>query len=137
VPLLASASAVATNLLVILLLHSRLGFRAVALGTALGALVNAAILLVTFDRSVGLGGKGMTAPLAKMVGAAALMGPVAWGIGVAIERAVGTRGLAAQGLTGLVPVVGGAVVYLAAALALRIPEAATLLDILRRRGRSG
>ena len=137
IPLLASASAVATNLLVILALHSRMGFRAVALGTSLGALVNAAILLAAFERSVGLRGRGMTAPLARMAAAAMVMAPLAWGVGVALERAVGTRGLPAQGLTGLLPVAVGAAVYLALAGALRIPEAGMLLDILRRRRRSG
>jgi hypothetical protein len=105
----------------------------VALGTSLGALVDAVILLVIFDRRVGLSGGGMRAPLAKMAAAALVMAPVSWGAARALERAVGTSGLAAQALTGLGPVAVGAAVYLALAGALRIPEAATLFDILRRR----
>jgi putative peptidoglycan lipid II flippase len=53
VPLLASASAVATNLLVIALLHGRFGYRAIALGIALGSLLNAAVLAGAFQRRVG------------------------------------------------------------------------------------
>jgi putative peptidoglycan lipid II flippase len=136
VPLLASALAVATNLIVIVALHSRMGFRAVALGTSLGALVDAVILLVIFDRRVGLAGGGMRGPLAKMAAAALMIAPLAWGAARALEHAVGTSGLAAQGVTGLGPVVVGGALYLALAGALRIPEAATLFDILRGR-RSG
>jgi putative peptidoglycan lipid II flippase len=133
VPLLASALAVATNLVVIVALHSRMGFRAVALGTSLGALVDAVILLVVFDRRVGLRGGGMRAPLTKMAAAAVMVAPLAWGAARALEGAVGTSGLAAQGLTGLGPVTVGAAGYLALAGALRIPEAVTLFDILRGR----
>jgi hypothetical protein len=68
-----------------------------------------------------------------MAVAAAVMGPAAWASVSWLERLAGTHGLAAQALTGLLPVVTGVVVYLAAARLLRIPEAATLLALLRRR----
>jgi peptidoglycan biosynthesis protein MviN/MurJ (putative lipid II flippase) len=45
--------AVATNLAVIFLGHGALGFRAIALGTALGSLLNAGWLLVVFQRRLG------------------------------------------------------------------------------------
>jgi len=50
-----------------------------------------------------------------------------------MERMVGTQGLAAQALTGLVPVAAGMVVYLGAARLLRIPEAKTLTTLLQLR----
>src|SRR6185503_18594302 len=94
VPLLASASAVAANLVVIVLLHARLGYRAIALGIALGSLLNAAILVGAFERHVGgLRGQGMGGRLARMVAAAAVMGPAAWAAALAVERLVGTQGL--------------------------------------------
>lgn len=133
VPLLASVSAVATNLLVTFALHPHLGYLAVALGTSLGALVDAVILVVAFDRSVGLRGGGMTGPMARMAAAAALMGPAAWAAASWMERMVGTQGLWAQALTGLLPVAAGGVVYLGAARLLRIPEARTLVTLLRLR----
>ena len=134
VPLLASASAVATNLLVILALHSRLGYRSVALGTSLGSLVNAMVLVATFEAQVGgLRGHGLLGRVARMVAAAAVMGPAAWAAVVGLERFMGTRGFAAQAVTGLVPVAIGALLYLGVAVLLRIPEARTLLGILRRR----
>jgi putative peptidoglycan lipid II flippase len=134
VPLVASASAVATNLVVILALHPRIGYRVVALGTSLGAAVNAVVLLVLFERRVGgLRGKGLAGPLARMAAAAAVMGPAVWAAAHITERVGGTEGLAAQALTGLVPVGAGAVLYFGLALLLRIPEARTLLGALRRR----
>jgi putative peptidoglycan lipid II flippase len=136
VPLLASASAVAANLVVILALHGRLGFRAVALGTSLGAVVNAAILLAVFEGRVGgLRGFGMAGALARMAGAAALMGPAAWGAAMLMERLVGTSGLAAQAMTGLVPVAVGGLVYLLLVRLLRIPEGQAIVSTVFRRGR--
>jgi putative peptidoglycan lipid II flippase len=135
VPLLASVSAVATNLLVILALHSRLGYRAVALGTSLGSLVNAIVLIVAFEGRVGgLRGQGLTRRVARMAAAAAVMGPAAWSVARLLDRAVGTAGLAAQAVTGLIPVAAGAVLYLGMARLLRIPEARHLLSLLRRKG---
>jgi putative peptidoglycan lipid II flippase len=134
VPLLASASAVATNLNVILALHPALGYRAVALGTSLGSLVNALVLLATFQSQVGgLRGQRLGRRVARMVVAAAVMGPAAWGAAVVLERAVGTSGFVAQAVTGLAPVAVGAVLYFGAALLLQIPEARTLRSLLRRR----
>ena len=133
VPLMASVFAVATNLLITLALHPRLGYRAVALGTSLGALVNAVVLLAAFERRVGLRGGGMRGALAKMAVAAAVMGPAAWATAHGLERVVGTHGLGAQALTGLVPVVAGMVVYLGAARLLRVPEAAMLAGLIRTR----
>jgi len=88
---------------------------------------------VAFERSVGLRGGGMTGPVVKMAAAAALMGPAAWAAASWMERMVGTHGLSAQALTGLLPVVAGAVVYLGAARVLRIPEAGTLVTLLQLR----
>jgi putative peptidoglycan lipid II flippase len=115
VPLLASAGAVAANLVVIALLHARLGYRAIALGIALGSLLNAAVLAGAFERSVG---GLLTRPLAgrvlRMALAAGLMAPAAWLSARFIASRVGTHGLAAQALGGLGPVTIGVVVYFAA-----------------------
>jgi peptidoglycan biosynthesis protein MviN/MurJ (putative lipid II flippase) len=119
---------------VILVLHSRLGYRAVALGTSLGSLVNAMVLIAAFEGQVGgLRGQGLIGRVGRMAAAAAVMGPAAWAAGVAIERFVGTQGIVAQAVTGLVPVAAGAALYLGGALLLGIPEARTLLAVVRRR----
>ncbi|HSD66100.1 MAG TPA: lipid II flippase MurJ, partial [Vicinamibacteria bacterium] len=134
IPLLASVSAVATNLLVIWAFHAAFGFRAIALGTALGSLVNAGLLLGLFERRVGgLLGHGLFRPVARMVLAAGAMGALAWLSAAGLERLVGTRGLGAQLTTGLVPVVAGVGLYLLLTRALRVAEAEVLWRLVRNR----
>jgi putative peptidoglycan lipid II flippase len=136
VPLLASVSAVATNLVVVLLLHGRLGFRAIALGTALGSLANTLLLVALFERRVGgLLGHGLLRPIARMALAAAVMGVAAWASALGLEGLVGTRGLAARLVTGLVPVALGVALYGLLARALRVAEAEEVWRMVR--GRAG
>jgi putative peptidoglycan lipid II flippase len=136
VPLLASVSAVVTNLVVIASLHGTLGFRAIAFGTALGSIVNAAVLVTAFEARVGGLVRELFSPaMARMVLAAALMAPAAWYLARSLEGWVGTHGLRAQLLTGLIPVISGGAVYLALSGLLRVPEAGLLVGLLRGRGR--
>lgn len=134
VPLVASISAVAANLIVILVLHGRLGFRAIALGTALGSVMNAVVLIAAFESRVG----GLLRPLlssalAKMAAAALIMTGLARYSAYVLEAWVGTEGLRAQLVTGLVPVALGGVVYLAVAALFRVREAAQVVGLLRRK----
>jgi putative peptidoglycan lipid II flippase len=132
--LLASAAAVATNLAVILVLHPRLGFSAIALGTALGSMVNGVVLIAVLQRRIGrLEEHGLVPALGKMSLAAALMAPVCLVTLRATEAWMGTRGLPAQLVTGLLPVGMGGAAYVLAAWALRIPEINTLRLLLRGR----
>ncbi len=134
VPLLASASAVATNLLVILTLHGTLGFRAIALGTALGSIANLAVLLLAFQRSVGgLGAHGLVGGLVRMVAAAGAMAPAAWWTARLLDGRLGHQGLVPQLVVGLVPVGAGVAVYALASLVLGIDEITTI--VRRFRGR--
>lgn len=134
VPLLASMSAVATNLVVIFALHGRLGFGAIAFAQSLGSVVNAGILFALLQRRLGgLIDRTLLGHLAGMCAAALLMAPAAWWLAVTLESHVGTRGLWAQLATGLVPVVAGGIVYAAAARVFRLPEMQAVLANLRRR----
>jgi putative peptidoglycan lipid II flippase len=134
VPLVASASAVVTNLAVIALLHDVLGFRAIALGTALGSLFNVLILAGVFQARVGglmtarLGGR-----LLRMAIGAAAMAPALWFAARLLEARFGTHGIVAQLVTGLGPIAAGVVVYGIASLLLRLPEVEALLAAVRRR----
>jgi putative peptidoglycan lipid II flippase len=133
VPLLASASAVATNIVVILMLHGRLGFRAIALGTALGSIMNAAVLIAVFQSRVGgIVRELFSSAIARMVLAAAVMAPTAWYAAHVLEEWFGTRGLRAQLVTGLIPVALGGAVYLGLTALLRVAEAAELLGLAAR-----
>ena len=113
VPLLASATAVATNLLVMVLLHARLGYRAVALGIAAGI---APQRRRPRGRVRAPGGGPLDAPSGR--------GPAAHGRGgggdgarrlagarAASRRRSGTAGLYAQAVGGLGPVAMGIAVY--------------------------
>jgi putative peptidoglycan lipid II flippase len=134
IPLLGSAVAVSTNLIVILLLHDALGFRAIALGTTLGALGNVAVLLAAFERRVGgLRRHGLGGALLRMAAAAAVMAVASYGSYVVLEGWLGTQGAWVKLVTGLVPVLLGVPVYFGAARLLRVDEVRTLLHVVRRR----
>ena len=136
VPLLASGLAVSTNLAVNIALYGRYGFRAVALGTSLGSIANAALLLVVLEHRVGgLLTRVALGRLARMAMAALAMGLLLVPTGAWLTARFGTSGLTAQALTGLMPVGVGVAAYLTLARLLRIEEAAALLDLVRRRGR--
>jgi putative peptidoglycan lipid II flippase len=134
VPLFASGLAVATNLAVNLVLFRPFGFRAVALGTALGSIVNAGFLATVFERRVGgLRGQGLASRLLRMGAAALAMAPVVWLAAQALASGLGSRGLMAQAVTGIIPVLGGIAVYGTLAWLFRVPEARAFTDHLRRR----
>ena len=136
VPLLASASAVVTNLLVIAMLHDRMAYRAIALGTALGSIVNVLVLVGVFQARIGgLLTRRLAGRLARMGVGAAAMVPVVWFAARGLEARFGTRGLAAQLVTGLGPVALGALVYAVVSRLLRLPEAEALVDAALRRRR--
>lgn len=127
VPLAASAAAVATNLLLVTALHQRIGFRAMALGTAVGALVNMAVLGLVFARRVGsLWRGGLAASLVRATVASAAMAGIVWTAARLMEARVGTAGLRAQLLSTLAPVTLGVLAYLAGAMLLRAPELAAV-----------
>jgi putative peptidoglycan lipid II flippase len=136
VALLASGLAVLTNLVANVTLYERFGFRAVALGTSLGSLANAGLLLLVFERRFGgLVDAGALSRLTRMALATGGMALLLVPLSAALEAAVGTRGLLAQGVTGLVPVALGVAVYLGLARLVRLPEATALMDVLARRAR--
>jgi putative peptidoglycan lipid II flippase len=134
VPLVASASAVLTNLVVVIAAFRFFSFGAIALGTALGSLVNVGILLGAFERRVGgLFDRALLRGLARMVPAAAAMAAVSWGLAALLERRAGTQGLLAQMVTGLVPVLAGVAAYGLLSRALGIEEARGVFRAVARR----
>jgi putative peptidoglycan lipid II flippase len=134
VPLLGSAAAVATNLTIVLLLFDRFGYRAVAIGTALGSLVNSGLLAVVFEKQVGgMRGRGLVRAVLRMAVAGAVMAVLAGALASALEAGLGTRGILAQLATGLLPVAVGVVAYAGVTRLLGVEEASTLLAIVRQR----
>jgi putative peptidoglycan lipid II flippase len=134
VPLLASGLAVFTNLAVNLTLHERYGFRAIALGTALGAIANVLLLLGVFEvRQGGLLQGGSARSLVKMAVAAAAMAGALVPAAAWLETTFGSQGLGPQLATGLLPVLLGLLVYGGLSVLLRSPEASVLVDAVKQR----
>ncbi len=140
VPLLASVLAVAANVVVIVALHPRFGYRGVAAGMLVSSLMNALVLLIVFERTAGGGqGSARDQPLAafafRVGAAAAVMGVAVYLSNLWLERAFGTAGVPLQLLGTLAPIAIGIAVYGAAALVLAVPEARALADVVKRRSR--
>jgi len=134
-PLLGSGAAVATNLVIVLALHPTFGFGAIALGTALGSLVNCGILIAAFEyRWGGLRGQGLSRDVLKMVGCALPMAAVAWAAEVWLSQGLGHRGGVAKLATCLGPIAVAVAAYGLAAAALGLREVRLLLGLLPRRG---
>lgn len=123
IPMLASVSAVAGNLILNVTLHPLYGYRVLALGTAVAALLNFAILYIMFHRrihAIDHGGLAMYA--LRVLAAAAIMGAVVWASYRGVVDWMGIRGLGARMMGALGPVLIGALVYAGACHALRIEE---------------
>ncbi len=136
VPLIASALAVATNLAVILLTYDFLRFRGVALGVALGSVMNMGVLAFLFQRRIGgLRGHGLVAALARMAVASLPMALVAWGSARFLEGRLGLHGTTVHAVCTLIPVALGAAAYFIAAWAMRLPELDTFISVFRRKRR--
>ncbi|NVB40232.1 murein biosynthesis integral membrane protein MurJ [Pseudenhygromyxa sp. WMMC2535] len=145
VPLAASFSAVAVNIVFNALTYRQLGAPGLALGTALGALANVIVLRLSFRRVVGpLPGVGPS-QLGAMVLANALLGALVWGAWFGVETLISALELARLGwfvrVAGLAVVVpSGFFAYVAVLRATKYPGAdllwrlpAKILGRLRRR----
>jgi putative peptidoglycan lipid II flippase len=122
-PVIISAVTVLTNVVLNLALVRVMGYRGLALGTSIAALLNAAMLMFFLRRSLdGIEGGRVAGSMARIAVASALMGLAA----VAVESASGAwlpgNGLAAQ-IIRLAATIGAALgVLSAAAYVLRIRE---------------
>jgi peptidoglycan biosynthesis protein MviN/MurJ (putative lipid II flippase) len=117
-----------------LTLHERYGFRAIALGTALGAIANVLLLLGVFEvRQGGLLQGGSARSLVKMAVAAAAMAGALVPAAAWLETTFGSQGLGPQLATGLLPVLLGLLVYGGLSVLLRSPEASVLVDAVKQR----
>jgi putative peptidoglycan lipid II flippase len=133
-PLVASVCGVASNLVVIGLFHSRMGFGRSRRGRRSAPCVNSALLVGLFEKRVGgLLGHGLFRPIVWMAGCRRHGGWPACRHG--LERPVGTRGLAAQLVTGLGPVLAGVPLYFLLTRALGVAEADVLWRVVLERVR--
>ncbi len=136
VPVVGSVLGMASNVALNLALYPVLGYRGVALGTSLAAMANFGVLAWAWRRRHGdLGGAGLLGSLGRVVLASGLLAIAAWGAerGLAHLLAGVPRTLPRQLALAFGPIAAGAIAYLLAARALRLPELDELLAGLRRR----
>ena len=131
VPLIASVSAVAANLIWNVLTFRRFGHVGLAVGTSIAALVNAVILIYAFDKQIrGFVSRELLLPFAKILAAAGVMAGAVWFVSSRMEMLPG-HGTVAAAFKAFVPIVAGIGVYFIVARALRLSEATTLLKRFR------
>jgi putative peptidoglycan lipid II flippase len=134
VPVLGSFVGMASNVALVLLLHPLLGFRGIALGTALAATANFAVLAVSWKvRHGGLGEAGIYRQLARTLLAAGVMVGVVLATKALLAPRLPASGVARQAPLALVPIALGAASYFAAARVLGIRELGDVASALRRR----
>ena len=140
IPLLASATGVAVNIIFNAFTYRQLGAPGIALGTALGAATNVLILRSVFGRVVApLPAAGRAKRFGALLLANAVLFGMAWSGALGIDRVVATlSGMAFKGaLAGLLLVViaGAGFTYLFILKALGYPGADTLIKIAAQRGK--
>jgi putative peptidoglycan lipid II flippase len=134
VPVAGSVVGMVSNVALVLALHPVLGFRGIALGTALAATANFAVLAVAWRwRHGGMGEAGIGSQLARTLAASAVMVAVVLVVKAGLAPALPAGGLARQAPLALVPIAAGAVAYFAAARVLGIRELGEVASALRRR----
>ena len=128
----------AVNALVALALYQPFGIAGIVIGTVAGTLVmTVAQGWLLRDRLDGIEGGPTLSACVRIVAAAALLAPVSYGTWYALDQALG-QSLLAQAVAVGLGIAAGAGAYMAAVLALRIPEARQIAALLpgRRGGRT-
>lgn len=133
IPVIGSVVGMASNVVLVLLLHPVLGFRGIALGTALAATANFAVLATAWKwRYGGMGNAGIYRQLARTLAASAVMVGVVLAAKAILAPYLPAAGLARQAPLALVPIAAGAVAYFAAARVLGVRELGEVAAALRR-----
>lgn len=129
-PVLVSMGSVAVNLALNLMLVRVMGFRGLALGTAIAAVLNAIVLLVLLRRRLhGLDGRRLADAAVRILIASALMGVAVWYAAAWLPGAIPLDGFWNRLLTVFASIAVGIAVLVGAARLLRLEE----LDTARRR----
>jgi putative peptidoglycan lipid II flippase len=134
IPVMVSAGSVVVNVALNLALVRVMGYRGLALGTSITAIVNATVQLILLRRELsGLEGGKIAAAFARVLAAAAVMGAVTFGANVAFERLLPGDALLLQ-IVRLTATIALSLAALAVtAQVLRIPEFGDARDLVLRR----
>jgi putative peptidoglycan lipid II flippase len=134
VPVAVSVGSIVVNVTASVLLVDRLGFRGLALGTSIAALIHGLMLLILLRRQLqGLGGRHLVVTLAKTFASAGVMGLVAARAHEWTTRVMPDPGVIAQSVC-LAAAIGAGLAALALCARLfRIAEFAEAVAALRER----
>jgi putative peptidoglycan lipid II flippase len=134
VPVMVSAGSVLINIVLNVTLVRSMGYRGLALGTSITAILNAAVQMFLLRREInGIGGARIAASFARVMAAASVMGGVTWGVHQLMLAQLPGMSLVVQ-IIRLLVTIGAALVTLAAvAQVLRIPEFGEARDMILRR----
>jgi putative peptidoglycan lipid II flippase len=131
VPVMVSAGAVLVNVALNLALVRMMGYRGLALGTSITAILNATVQLFLLRREIGgINGTRIATSLARVLIAAAVMGAATVGSYATVEDIMPGDALSAQILRLLIVISISLMVLVASAQLLRIPEYAEARDLV-------
>jgi putative peptidoglycan lipid II flippase len=137
-PVVASAIAVATNVVLNLVLVRVMGFRGLALGTSIAAILNAVVLLLWLRRRLGgLEARDNARAIRSIIAASAVMGVVVWLTQHALDAALPGGGTGVRAVRVFTSIGAGVIVLTAAARLLHIEEFREALDKVRSRVAGG
>ncbi|HEX6164468.1 MAG TPA: murein biosynthesis integral membrane protein MurJ, partial [Vicinamibacterales bacterium] len=131
IPVMVSAGSVLVNIALNITLVERLGYRGLALGTSITAIINASVQLFLLRREIhGLHGSRIAASFAKVVVASAAMAAATWGVHVLTLEWLPGASLLLQMLRLLITISVSMAVLAGAAQLLRIQEYGEARDLI-------
>jgi putative peptidoglycan lipid II flippase len=134
VPVAASVVSVLVNVALNLALVRVMGYRGLALGTSLAALVNAAAQLLLLRRALGgIEGRRVTTTFLKVLVAAMVMAAAGWAVERALQPALPDGSVASQALRVALSIAVALAVLAASATVLRVREFEEARDMVRGR----
>jgi putative peptidoglycan lipid II flippase len=131
VPVIVSAASVVVNVALNLALVRLMGYRGLALGTSITAILNAALQLLLLRREIhGLEGRRIAASFLRVLAASAVMGIFTIGAHATLRDVMPGAGLATQILRLTTTITIALMVLVATAQILRIPEYAEARELV-------
>jgi len=131
VPVMVSAASVLVNIMLNVTLVRILGYRGLALGTSITAILNASVQLFLLRREIhGIEGTRIAASFARVAVASAVMGAVSWGVDTAMLSALPGAGLTMQIIRLLTTIAVSLASLAAVAQLLHIREFAEARDLV-------
>ncbi len=136
IPVLASVTAVAGNLIINIALHPIYGFRILAFGTAVAAILNFSILYFAFNQVIiRVDHRHLIGYLARVGFASTVMGAAVWGSHRLLFATLGDGGFGIRSALAFGPILVGGLVYAGMCWLLQVSELTQLTRRLARRRR--